>query len=446
VNGDLAHRLSGGLRGPPFWIAAGGMMWSAAVGVGLAAHVPIGLALLVGPAYGLILFANLSLALVLWVPLVFLDSATALSAAGKAAGLLIALVWLGSLRSLPETAIAALRRHRLLLATLAALIAWLTFSLAWSTDPGRGLSDLWRWYVLAALFLVVLTTATTAQLARLILGAFIAGALASVVIGVLNGGLSNALNGGARFAGIGGDPNVLAAGLLPATVLAAAFLPGARSPLARSMLIAAITLLVAGFLATASRGGFVAALATIFVALMVFSRRRAQVVAVAAVILGVAGVTLASSPQTRDRLTNYKDDNGRADLRTVAWRMAQTDPVAGVGINNFEVHSPQYVREPGALTHVGLIVDEPTSSTTPICSCSPRTGLSDWPSSWGSSRGACALRNSPPIASTPEGGSLSPRWPVRSCWRRSACWSRTCLCPLRRTRGCGCCWRWGRRC
>jgi O-antigen ligase len=35
------------------------------------------------------------------------------------------------------------------------------------------------------------------------------------------------------------------------------------------------------------------------------------------------------------------------------------EPVTGVGLNNFEVRAPDFVREPGALTYVGLIVDDP---------------------------------------------------------------------------------------
>jgi O-antigen ligase len=359
VIAGVAHRLSAGLHGPALWIAAGGTAWSILVGTALAAQPPVGLALLFAPGYAVIVLVNLSLGLALWVPLTFLEGISALNLAGKAAGLLVAVAWLGSLRSLPEAAIAALHRHRLLLGILAATVAWLTFSLAWSDDPGRGFADLWHWYVLGLLFLVVLTRVTTAGVLRLILAAFVAGAVISVAIGVFDGSLTSALNGGARFSGGAADPNVLAASLLPATVLAAALLSDTRSTVPRSLLVAAIVVLVLGLVGTASRGGGAAALVTIVAALVLFKRQRAQVAGVAAVALGIAALTFASSPGTWDRVTTFKDDNGRSDLRTVALRMGEDDPVTGVGLNNFEVHSPEYVREPGALGHVGLIVDNP---------------------------------------------------------------------------------------
>jgi O-antigen ligase len=355
----VAHRLSAGLRDQALWIGLGGMLFSLLVGVALAAQPPVGLALLLAPAYVVVVLVSLSLGLALWVPLAFLDHISAFNLAGKAAGLLVAMAWLGSLQSLPETAIAALRRHRLLLVTLAVTLAWLTFSLAWSEDPGSGFEDLWRWYVLALLFVVILTTVTTARVVRLILAGFVAGAVVSVVVGVFDRSLSVTALNDYRFAGAAGDPNFLAANLIPAAVLAAALLSDTRSRLLRGLLLGAIVVFVLALVATESRGGAVAAVAAIVAALVLFKRRRVAVAAVAAMAVGVAALTFVSSPSTWDRVTNFQDDNGRADLRTVAWRMGKDEPVTGVGLNNFELHSPEYVREPGALEHVGLIVESP---------------------------------------------------------------------------------------
>lgn len=335
------------------------MVWSLVVGAALVAQPAIGAALLLAPAYAALVIVNLSLGLALWVPFTFLGGISALNATGKAAGLLVAAAWLGSLQSLPQTATAALHRHRVLLMTLAATIAWLTFSLAWSEDPGRGLEDLWHWYVIALLFVVVLTTVTTTRALKLIVASFVAGAAISVAIGVFDGSLVSSLHGEARFAGAAGDPNVLAAAILPATVLAAALLRDTRSSALRGLLLGAIVLLMAGLVATESRGGAIAAVAAIVAAFVLFRGRRREVAAVAALALGVAALTFVTSPGTWERVTSYKNDNGRADLRTVAWRMGMDEPVTGVGLNNFTVRSPDYVREPGALTYVGLIVDDP---------------------------------------------------------------------------------------
>ena len=355
----MAHRLSAGLRAQALWIGLGGIVWSLLVGVALAAQPSVGVVLLLAPAYAALVLVNLSLGLALWVPLTFLAGIPALNAAGKAAGLLVAVAWLGTLQSLPQTATAALNRHRVLLMTLAATIAWLTFSLAWSEDPGRGLEDLWHWYVVALLFVVVVTTVTTRRALKLIVAAFVAGAVISVAIGLFDGSLVSSLHGAARFAGEEGDPNVLAAAILPAIVLAAALLTDTRSSALRGLLVGAIALLIAGLVATESRGGAVAGVVAIMAAFVLFRGRRRQVAAVAALALGVAALTFVSSPGTWERVTSYKNDNGRSDLRTVAWRMGMDEPVTGVGLNNFEVRSPDFVREPGALTYVGLIVDDP---------------------------------------------------------------------------------------
>jgi O-antigen ligase len=359
VIASQAHRPSAGLRDQALWIALGGMVLSLLVGAAVATQPGIGVALLLAPAYAALVLVNLVLGLALWVPFTFLGGISALNAAGKAAGLLVAAAWLGNLQSLPRAATAALHRHRILLMTLAATVAWLTFSLAWSEDPGRGFEDLWHWYVVVLLFVVVITTVTTTRALQLILAAFVAGGVMSVAIGVFDGSLVGSLESADRFAGGAGDANVLAAGILPATVLAAALFAETRSSTLRGLLLGAIVLLITGWVATESRGGAVAAVVAIATAFVLFKERRRQVAAVAALALGVAALTFISSPGTWERVTSPKDDNGRADLRTVAWRMGQDEPVTGVGLNNFTVRSPEYVREPGALTYVGLIVDDP---------------------------------------------------------------------------------------
>jgi len=357
--GSGEYSLSAGTRDQTLWIALGGMVWSLLVGAAIVAQPGIGLALLLAPAYAALVLVNLALGLALWVPFTFLGGVSALNAAGKATGLLVAAAWLGNLQSLPRAATAALHRHRILLMTLAATVAWLTFSLAWSEDPGRGLEDLWHWYVVVLLFVVVMTTVTTTRALQLILAAFVAGGVISVAIGVFDGSLVSSLDGADRFAGGAGDANVLAAGILPATVLAAALLTDTRSSALRGLLLGAIVLLVAGWVATESRGGAVAAVVAIAAAFVLFKERRREVAAIAALALGVAALTFVTSPGTWERVTSPKDDNGRADLRTVAWRMGEDEPLTGVGLNNFTVHSPEYVREPGELTYVGLIVDDP---------------------------------------------------------------------------------------
>jgi O-antigen ligase len=353
--GTLAYRL----REPDAAIAAAGLLSALLVGVGLAADLPVGLALLVGLCYAAIALSNLQLGLALWVPLAFMEGIPLLNLAGKAAGLLVVVAWLGSFQSIRRTVAATLSRHRRLVATLAGLLAWSSLSLAWSADLALGLEDIWHWYLLAVLFVVVATTVTTPRALRLVLAAFVAGAVVSVVVGLADGSLTSAVDGGARLSGTAGDPNFLASSLVAATVLAAGLLADARSPLVRFLLVAAMAVLITGLVASGSRGGLLAAAATIVAAFVLFKRRRVHVAAIVAVGAGIAALAFINVPGTWERVTNFDDDNGRSDLWTVAWRMGDDHPVAGVGVNNYRARSADYVREPGALENVNLIVDDP---------------------------------------------------------------------------------------
>jgi O-antigen ligase len=81
-------------------------------------------------------------------------------------------------------------------------------------------------------------------------------------------------------------------------------------------------------------------------------------VAVAGIAL-VGGLYLAAYPQGLDRFTSSDGGNGRSELWRVAWRITAQHPVAGVGLHNFTVYSPRYVREPGPLKDVALIAERP---------------------------------------------------------------------------------------
>jgi len=351
--------LRGALRDPARSLAAGGVAAALLVGVALAADVPTGTVVLIALCYVPLVFVNLQLALALWVPLAFLQGIPALNLGGEAAGLLIAASWFGTLRSRGEVVRAVFGRHRGLLAILCSLLVWLSLSLGWSDDAGLGIEDLWHWYALALLFVVVMTTLTTMNAIRMVLFAFVAGAVLSVASGVADGSLTNQVDGGARLAGGAGDPNFLAASIVAATVLAGGLLAVARSVAVRWLLAAAITVLIAGLVWSASRGGALAAGVTIIAALVVFKRQRIGVAAVTAVALGIAALTFANAPNALERVTTFDEDGGRSDLWTVAWRMGEDYPIIGVGLNNFLEHSGDYIRRPGEIERADQIVDQP---------------------------------------------------------------------------------------
>src|SRR3954452_5367857 len=350
-------------EGTPTAITVGALAAAAMVGALMTVSVPAGLAALIGCCYLPLVLVNLRLGLALWVPLTFLEGLSAFNAGGKAAGALVALGWLGMGATIAPRLGVLVARHRVAMACLAGYLVWITLSVAWASSPSAAAGDLWHWYAVALIFLVVATVARDASAVRLVAHMFIVGAVLSIIAGELYGSGSSQLDLAAsesgRLYGAQGDPNILAAGLIPAIVLAMALLASTRRFALRAWLVLAAGILAIGVVASESRGGMVAAGVTLVAALVFFPRRRAHVLLVILVIAGLAGASLASTPGAWQRVTHFDDGNGRTDIWRVALRVGAAHPVIGAGLNNFEVVSGDYVRRPGALKTLDLIVDRP---------------------------------------------------------------------------------------
>src|SRR4051794_37155047 len=240
-------------------IAAGALGAAALVGGLMTLSVPAGLAALIGVCYAPLVMVNLRMGLALWVPLTFLEGLPLFNAGGKAAGLLIALAWIGLGRALVPRLGRLIAEHRATLALLAAYLVWITLSVAWASVPGTAAADLWDWYAVALIFVIVGTVAREPSTVRLLMHMFIVGAVLSIVAGEVYGSGSAHVNLAAeesgRLYGAQGDPNVLAAGLLPAIVFAAALLVSTTSLAMRAWLITAAGIPALSVAASESRGG-----------------------------------------------------------------------------------------------------------------------------------------------------------------------------------------------
>jgi O-antigen ligase len=348
-------------RAPPaieVTIATAGVLTAGLVGVGLATEVPLGVAILLGALYAPLVALNFPLAVCLWVPLAFLEGFQSFNLGGKAAGLLLAAGWIGALRTGAATT-SVLRRHRRLFDLLALLLVWFSLSTAWAPNTGRALGDLWHWYAVALIVVIVATCVKTGDVFKLVAGAFVAGAFLSVAASAATG---NLLSGGGpeRLEAAIGDPNYLAFGLVAGIALAAALVVGLDSPTWRWLLLVVIVVLAAGVVASQSRGGMLAAVATGLAALVVIKRRRKQVIGLALIVAAAAAVSFSIDPGAWERV-NRADTrgSGRIDLWTVAWNMTKDHPVNGVGINNFGAVAQDYARSVGPLERVDLIADDP---------------------------------------------------------------------------------------
>lgn len=362
----MTHRFRLADRVPDLLVAAAALLAAVMVGAMTAASVPLGLGLLMGLCYAPLVLLNLPVGLMIWVGVVFIESLPALSVGPNAAGILIGLGWLGTIGVRREAIGEVFRAHRKLFTAGALGLVWLSLSAVWAPEPKMALSDIWQWYVAGLLFVIVATTIAKPRHAYLIVAGFVAGAALSVAIGIFSGGLSTsataldtATQSDGRFQGGGGDPNFLAAGLVPAVVLAGALLSAARGAIVRWSLVVTMGLIGLGLAATQSRGGLVAA-GVALVAALVFSRRKGPVLATVAVIVVASAGWFATSPTAWHRISDFNGGGtGRTELWTVGWRIYQEHPALGIGLNNFRVESNRYVRRPGKLEFVNLISERP---------------------------------------------------------------------------------------
>ncbi len=336
------------------------------MGLMMAANLKYGVAMACVAVYAPLVFIDLAVALAIWVGLTFLIAIPALSVAPLASFLLIVFGWLGTLRRPGSLTRVMLRDNRKPVLLALGLVVWVMLSLLWAKKPSASGSLTTEWLTAGALFVIIATTVRSRRVAMLLLGAFVIGGVLSVLVGITGlvpnsdfshataletSGNSNRLRGGS------GDPNYLAAGLLPAIVIATSLIVATKNIWARVGFAVALPILLLGLVATESRGAFLAAGVTLIVALIVV-KRRLLLVGFVAVLLALGAFWLASSPGAWQRITHIDNEgNGRSDLWQVGWEIAQDHPVIGVGLGNFSQYSPDYVRRPGQLKFVELIAE-----------------------------------------------------------------------------------------
>ena len=166
-----------------------------------------------------------------------------------------------------------------------------------------------------------------------------------------------------RLAGGIGDPNELAAILVPAVVIAAGLLVVTRALLGRFLLCASIALIVLALFWTQSRGGLVAMAVTALIAPFLAGSARPRLIALIASIgaLAVTYFALLAPPEQLNRITSFDagGGTGRPDLWAISIEMTKDHPVVGVGAGNFVDVEPRYATRDIDLRRVDLIVDTP---------------------------------------------------------------------------------------
>jgi O-antigen ligase len=350
-------------RTEPALLAGAGLVLALAVGVATAREPRMGLVLILAAIYVPLVLADPPLGIALWIAASFLDALGGVGLALSGGTVVILLAAVGSLRRDDGR---WRRSAGVLLVPFVLMLTWFALSLAWSAQPELGAGKLLKWLLTSVLVVAVVLTVRTPRDVRLILAALIVGPAVSVIAGLVTNGfdgaaaptIDTATSVGGRLVGGVGDPNFLAIAIVSAIVLATVLGGFGRVP--RAGLAVLMALLVVGLLATQSRGGLIAAVATVVAAVAFMTGQRGKVLLVAATVVAMGVLYLAVNPAPLDRVSGATDEgNGRAELWGVALDITADHPVGGVGLENFVVYAPRYVDRQGPLHFAELIAERP---------------------------------------------------------------------------------------
>ena len=215
------------------------------------------------------------------------------------------------------------------------------------------------------LFLIVFTAVRTPKQVVWVVGAYVTGAAVAAAYGLLSPPPDTVYHDVSRVTGTLGDPNELAAALVPGTVLGAGLaIVLKRAPALRLLAGAAAVLCAFGVFLTLSRGGLIAMGVALAVSLVAAGRWRAQAL-VLTVLVCMGGLVFFgwfASNTAVDRVTKFEGGTGRTDLWTIGRRMAADNPVGGVGVGNFQTASVHYLLAPGGIKRDEFIVDKPKAA------------------------------------------------------------------------------------
>jgi putative inorganic carbon (hco3(-)) transporter len=353
-------------------LIAGGTLAAAGAGAAATFEPALGLVVALALLFAGVAFTDLAAGTALFAFLTFFERIGGGAASdltlGKLAGVVLVLA------ALRKSGAPFLARERPFVCWAAVVFAaWAGASMLWARGESTALAEAIRLSFAVTVLIVVYAAARSFEDVRRISYGYVAGATATVLVGltVLPRASAEAGAEAGRLAGGVGDPNELAAFLLPAVALAAFSLASARAGQARALLILAIAVTSAGIVLTGSRGGLIGLGVMLLVAVVLAGPVRPQALLLAIVLAAcaVGYFAFAAPVETRQRVTSFTSSGGtgRVDLWSVAREAARDHPLTGVGAGNFRIIEPAYAAETIALPNVELIVDRPKAvHNTPL--------------------------------------------------------------------------------
>lgn len=250
-----------------------------------------------------------------------------------------------------------LKEHPAVAYTAVFFAVWAVTSPLWAENPPAAAGDALRLVLDVALLFIVFAAVRDMRRARWVIWGFLGGAAVAAVVGLVVPGYD--LEG--RVGGTLGNPNLLAAMLVPALVFSLFALEWTRSAALRLLLVAGSLVLTVTLFLTQSRGGLFA-LAAALVAGLLFGgalRRRFVAMTVVAAAVGLVYYTAFASSESLERIASPGGGTGRTDIWSVSTKVIADHPLLGVGAGNFPLVAPQYASETGNLPDVQLVVDTP---------------------------------------------------------------------------------------
>ena len=340
------------------------------IGVAAVRSPTLALGAVVGIAFVGVAFRSLPGGLAFFVVLTFFDQLPGSPTTGltllKAAGFVLAIAWVTALAARRATMPLLFRDHPWLAYVTVFFLTWSFASVLWAEDSASARFETSRLVQNAVLFFIVFSAIEKRQHLLWVLGAYLGGAFLTAVVGLAGGSSSEQFSPYAdvgRLSGGIGDPNELAAILIPAVAIAAFLIPTTRAPLMRWLLLSLVLVISLALFFTQSRGGLLA-LAVVLVVTPFLAgpvRLRALLVIIAVAALGIGYFALVAPPQAIQHVTKFSvgSGTGREDLWKVSIQMFNDHPFGGVGTGNFQVIEPKYALHDINLTRPDLVVDTP---------------------------------------------------------------------------------------
>jgi len=352
---------------PVNWLFFAGF-FGCSLAVGLLAGIEprLAIAASIAIAFVLLVFADLTVGLAMFAFFSFLEVIPigGVLSVSKLAGTLLALAWIAFVLTRKDAKSDFLAVHPGVSLLLASLVGWVLLSSLWAESPDAALGQFARLLPNAILLLIVFSAVRDRRGAMMVIGGFIAGALAAALYGLVFAPPTR-VDYGARLSTSDLDPNQLASVLVAGIALSAGlFVCLKDKPLLRGSVVLAGGFCFLAAVQTGSRGGMLA-LGCMLVAAIVLGGRWRAPIAVASVLLALTTafyIAAVAPPEIRERIQSStqgeaRQAEGRSTLWEIGGRMVRANPVNGVGAGNFQTESVHYLLQPGAVYRSDTIIN-----------------------------------------------------------------------------------------